>query len=66
MAGPLNGINIIEFAGIGPGPFCGMMLADQGATVTVLHRAGGAPDPRLALSRSRNCSATIQSWFMVG
>ncbi len=54
MAGPLKGINIIEFAGIGPGPFCGMMLADQGATVTVLHRAGSAPDPRLALSRSRN------------
>jgi len=54
MAGPLTGINIIEFAGIGPGPFCGMMLADQGATVTVLHRPGGAPDPRLALSRSRN------------
>ncbi len=54
MAGPLNGINIVEFAGIGPGPFCGMMLADQGATVTVLHRPGKAPDPRLALSRSRN------------
>lgn len=54
MAGPLTGINIIEFAGIGPGPFCGMMLADQGATVTVLHRPGRAPDPRLALSRSRN------------
>jgi len=53
MAGPLTGINIIEFAGIGPGPFCGMMLADQGATVTVLHRSGKAPDPRLALSRSR-------------
>lgn len=53
MAGPLAGINIIEFAGIGPGPFCGMMLADQGATVTVLHRPGRAPDPRLALSRSR-------------
>ncbi|WP_417622925.1 CaiB/BaiF CoA transferase family protein [Parasphingorhabdus sp.] len=53
MAGPLAGINIIEFAGLGPGPFCGMMLADQGATVTVLHRPGGAPDPRLALSRSR-------------
>ena len=54
MAGPLAGINIIEFAGIGPGPFCGMVLADQGATVTVLHRPGQAPDPRLALSRSRN------------
>ena len=25
MAGPLKGIRIIEFAGIGPGPFCGMM-----------------------------------------
>jgi len=54
VAGPLAGINIVEFAGIGPGPFCGMMLADQGATVTVLHRPGRAPDPRLALSRSRN------------
>ena len=53
MAGPLAGINIVEFAGIGPGPFCGMMLADQGANVTVLHRPGGAPDSRLALSRSR-------------
>jgi alpha-methylacyl-CoA racemase len=57
MAGPLTGINIIEFAGIGPGPFCGMMLADQGATVTVLHRPGRAPDPRLSLSRSRNLVA---------
>ena len=57
MAGPLSGINIIEFAGIGPGPFCGMMLADQGATVTVLHRPGRAPDPRLALSRSRKLVA---------
>jgi len=57
MAGPLAGINIIEFAGIGPGPFCGMMLADQGAKVTVLHRSGQAPDPRLALSRSRQLVA---------
>ncbi|MEM8919257.1 MAG: CaiB/BaiF CoA-transferase family protein [Pseudomonadota bacterium] len=53
MAGPLAGIHIVEFAGIGPGPFCGMMLADQGADVTVLHRPGRPPDPRLALSRSR-------------
>ena len=29
--GPLKGIKIIEFAGIGPGPFCGMLLADLGA-----------------------------------
>ncbi|MDZ7587985.1 MAG: CaiB/BaiF CoA-transferase family protein [Parasphingorhabdus sp.] len=57
MSGPLTGIKIIEFAGIGPGPFCGMMLADHGAEVTVLHRPGGAPDPRFALSRSRKLEA---------
>ena len=28
--GPLNGFKIIEMAGIGPGPFCGMMLSDMG------------------------------------
>ena len=28
MAGPLSGIKLVEFAGIGPGPFCGMILAD--------------------------------------
>ena len=33
MAGPLNGIKLVEFAGIGPGPFCGMILADLGAEV---------------------------------
>lgn len=33
MAGPLQGIRIIELAGIGPGPFAGMMLADHGAEV---------------------------------
>ena len=29
--GPLSGVRIIELAGIGPGPFCAMMLADMGA-----------------------------------
>ena len=41
MAGPLDGIRIIEFAGIGPGPFCGMMLADHGAEVIRVDRASG-------------------------
>jgi alpha-methylacyl-CoA racemase len=36
--GPLQGIRIIEFAGIGPGPFCGMVLADLGADVLVVDR----------------------------
>lgn len=39
--GPLRGIKVVEFAGIGPGPFCGMLLADMGAEVTLLERAGG-------------------------
>ena len=53
MAGPLKGIRIIEFAGIGPGPFCGMMLADHGAEVIRIDRPGGFMDPRDPLSRNR-------------
>lgn len=33
MAGPLEGVSVLEIAGIGPGPFCAMMLADAGADV---------------------------------
>ena len=36
--GPLSGIKIVEFAGLGPGPFCGMILADMGADVVVVDR----------------------------
>jgi alpha-methylacyl-CoA racemase len=39
MAGPLRGYRIIEVAGIGPGPFCGMMLADMGADVIRVDRS---------------------------
>jgi len=39
--GPLNGIKIVEFAGIGPGPFCGMLLSDLGADVVRIDRKGG-------------------------
>ncbi|WP_289085377.1 CoA transferase, partial [uncultured Sulfitobacter sp.] len=41
MAGPLSGIRIIEFAGLGPGPFACMMLADHGAEVIRIDRPGG-------------------------
>jgi alpha-methylacyl-CoA racemase len=57
--GPLEGIRIIEFAGIGPGPFCGMMLSDMGADVVRIDRAervrGGDPDdpPGDLLARGR-------------
>ncbi|NCP20342.1 MAG: CoA transferase [Erythrobacter sp.] len=42
-AGPLSGLRIVEFAGIGPGPFCGMMLADHGAQVIRVDRKGAPP-----------------------
>ncbi len=53
MSGPLTGIRIIEFAGIGPAPFAGMMLADHGADVIRIERPGGVLDPRDPLSRNR-------------
>lgn len=50
--GPLNGVRIIELAGIGPGPFCGMVLADLGAEVISVERIGAGPDkPALDCSR---------------
>lgn len=53
MAGPLAGLKIVEMAGIGPAPFAAMMLADHGAKVVRVERAGMigfAGDP---LRRSR-------------
>lgn len=41
--GPLTGVKVIEVAGIGPGPFCAMMLADMGAEVTRIDRADKVP-----------------------
>ena len=55
MAGPLSGLTIIELAGLGPGPFAAMMLADHGASVIRVERAGmiGVPsDPLLRNRRS--------------
>src|SRR5712675_498034 len=37
--GPLEGIRIVELAGIGPGPFCAMLLSDMGAEVIRVDRA---------------------------
>jgi len=38
MSGPLKGLKVIEFGGIGPGPFCAMMLSDMGADIIRLDR----------------------------
>jgi alpha-methylacyl-CoA racemase len=58
MAGVLQGVTVIELAGIGPGPFCGMMLADHGARVIRVERPGtsgrfGDGGNRDILNRSR-------------
>ncbi|MEO8374986.1 MAG: CaiB/BaiF CoA-transferase family protein [Sphingomonas bacterium] len=55
---PLAGLRILEIAGIGPGPFCGMMLADHGAEVIRIERPGdtglstAAKDPLVRSRRS--------------
>ena len=45
MPGPLHGYRIIEIAGIGPGPFAAMLLADLGAEVIRVERAGAVRGP---------------------
>jgi alpha-methylacyl-CoA racemase len=44
MSGPLNGVRVLELAGIGPGPYAGMMLADLGAEVVRVERPGQGGD----------------------
>ena len=53
MPGPLHGLTIIEMAGLGPGPFAGMMLADHGARVIRVERAGMIGVPNDPLLRNR-------------
>ena len=42
MPGPLAGLKVVEMAGLGPAPFCGMLLADMGAEVLRITRPGPA------------------------
>jgi alpha-methylacyl-CoA racemase len=52
--GPLRGVRIIEFAGIGPGPYASMMLSDMGADVVTISRPGQwKNDPRQFVNRGR-------------
>jgi alpha-methylacyl-CoA racemase len=56
--GPLTGLKIVEFAGIGPGPFCGMLLSDLGADVVRIDRKGaGGGRPSDITSRGRRSVA---------
>jgi len=67
MAGPLSGYRIIELAGIGPGPFAAMLLADMGAEVVRVERAqnvrGPAPStphPDVLLRGRRNIALDLK------
>ena len=58
--GPLDGVRVIELQGIGPGPFCGMMLADMGAEIVRIDRsasAGRSGNPADILARGRKSIA---------
>lgn len=63
MAGPLHGVTVLEIVGLGPGPFCGMLLADLGADVIRIDRVDPgrmlrAGDPATdVLARSRRSIA---------
>lgn len=57
--GPLAGLRVVELGGIGPGPFCGMLLADLGADVIRIHRPKdvGSRRPNAVLDRGRRSLA---------
>jgi alpha-methylacyl-CoA racemase len=61
-SGPLVGVKIVEFAGIGPGPFCGMLLADLGADVVRIDRADGVgrSHPDLANRGKRSIAVDLK------
>jgi crotonobetainyl-CoA:carnitine CoA-transferase CaiB-like acyl-CoA transferase len=50
--GVLSGVRVVEIAGLGPAPFCGMLLADMGADVVLVERAGATGGDPLSLGRN--------------
>lgn len=57
IGGPLVGVRLVEFAGIGPGPFAAMMLADMGADIIRIVRPDGADVPDDPILRGRRSVA---------
>lgn len=54
MAGPLQGLRVIEMKGLGPAPFCSMLFADMGAEVLRIARPGSGDDAHDILARGRS------------
>ncbi|RJG18834.1 CaiB/BaiF CoA transferase family protein [Massilia cavernae] len=57
MAGPLQGVKVVEFVGLGPAPFCGMLLADMGAEVIRIERPRPGADAAISGSDRFDISA---------
>ncbi|MBE9375801.1 CoA transferase [Saccharopolyspora sp. HNM0983] len=55
--GPLAGVRVVELAGIGPAPFCGMLLADLGADVVRVDRPGASGGQHDLLNRGKRSIA---------
>ncbi|KAH0606192.1 uncharacterized protein H6S33_003853 [Morchella sextelata] len=60
---PLAGLRVIEFAGLAPGPFCGKLLTDYGASVLRIDRHDGTqtPTPDLLASNKRSLTLNVKS-----
>ena len=57
MPGPLEGLAVVEMAGMGPAPLAGQLLADLGAEVTVIERAPGGERPHDVNNRNKRSIA---------
>jgi alpha-methylacyl-CoA racemase len=69
VTGPLRGVRVLEFAGLGPAPFCGMLLSDLGAQVLRITRPGATTQPfdavltrgRVTLALNLKQSASVEA-----
>lgn len=57
VSGPLAGLRVLEFAGLGPAPFCGMLLSDMGADVVRIDKPGAEYSPGDVEARGRRSLA---------
>lgn len=64
--GPLTGFKVIEFSGIGPGPFAGMMLADMGAEVICISRPDDKSETKFQVSERGKKSIILDLKSAVG
>ncbi|WP_444984841.1 CaiB/BaiF CoA transferase family protein [Halomonas mongoliensis] len=58
--GPLNGVKVIEIQGLGPAPFCGMMLADMGADVVSVTRLDSGGGQRVSERGKRSIALNLK------